>query len=112
MPKTLGAVVRELRLQKGIGLRALAAKANVDSGAISRLENGHQATLRAENLASVAQALGVTATELKALTEDPSPDKKIRQRVSVLDAIAADPDLTEAQREALRAVYRSFFPSR
>src|SRR5690554_4650025 len=61
----LGDVVRALRQDAGMSLRQLARRSNVDISSLSRLEKHIHHTLAPDNLAKVAQALGVSVEELQ-----------------------------------------------
>jgi transcriptional regulator with XRE-family HTH domain len=103
----LGRVIRERRKQAEMSLRDLAARTNVSNPYLSQLERGlHQPSVRvlksiAAALEMSVEALMVQAGLLDAPTEGPQPP-------SVVDAVQADPALTDEQRAALLAVYRSY----
>jgi len=103
--EALGAAVHEQRLAAGLSLRELAAATGVSNAYLSQIERGrHEPSLSV--LRAVAEALGV-------------PLAALLTRAGVLGgaepgtegAILSDPALTEAQRFALLAVYRSFVAS-
>ena len=103
----LGKVIREQRTAAELSLRELAARTNVSNPYLSQLERGlHEPSVRvlkaiATALNMSAEALMVQAGMLDAPTDgEPTP--------SVVDAIRADPLLTNDQRTALLTVYRSY----
>lgn len=103
----LGRVIRERRKQAEMSLRDLAARTDVSNPYLSQLERGlHQPSVRV--LKAIAGALNMSAEALMVQAglldapEDgvPSP--------SVVEAVRADPALTDEQKAALLAVYRSY----
>jgi transcriptional regulator with XRE-family HTH domain len=103
----LGRVIREQRTAAELSLRELAARTNVSNPYLSQLERGlHEPSVRV--LKAIAKALNMSAEALMVqagLLDDtdgrePGP--------SVVDAVRADPRLTDDQRTALLAVYRSY----
>jgi transcriptional regulator with XRE-family HTH domain len=98
-----------------LSLRELAALTDLSNAYLSQLERGlHQPSMRV--IGQVARAFGMpTETFLREagmLDEEPGEGARreagAADTVSAEEAIRADPNLTEAQREALLAVYRSF----
>lgn len=69
----IGAVLRLLRLQSGLGLRDLARRIGVSSAYLSRVENGVDAAPTAARLEHWARELGVPATLLLDLAHRVSP---------------------------------------
>ncbi len=57
--------LRELRTERGLTLREVADRANLDISTLSRLESGKR-RLALDHIASLATALGVSADELLA----------------------------------------------
>ena len=105
--ESLGGFIRERRKQAQYSLRDLADRANVSNPYLSQIERGlHTPSVRV--LKAIAAALNVSAESLlvqagllESTDEDgPGP--------SVEDAIRADPRLSEDQRSAMLAVYRSY----
>src|SRR5438874_2938147 len=106
----LGELIRSQRRLANLSLRDLAEKTNVSNPYLSQLERGlHEPSVRV--LRSIAQALNLSAETLfaqaGALQGDaadhagaPGPDTEA--------AIRADSKLTEAQKQALLSVYRSY----
>jgi transcriptional regulator with XRE-family HTH domain len=102
----LGRVIRERRRQAEMSLRDLAARTNVSNPYLSQLERGlHQPSVRV--LKAIAGALNMSAEALmvQAGMIDAPDDAQVP---SVPDAVRADPALTDEQRSALLAVYRSY----
>jgi transcriptional regulator with XRE-family HTH domain len=102
----LGRVIRERRRQAEMSLRDLAARTNVSNPYLSQLERGlHQPSVRV--LKAIAGALNMSAEALmvQAGMIDAPDDAHVP---SVPDAVRADPALTDEQRSALLAVYRSY----
>jgi transcriptional regulator with XRE-family HTH domain len=103
----LGRLIREQRTHAEMSLRDLAARTNVSNPYLSQLERGlHEPSVRvlkaiAGALNTSAEALMVQAGLLDGLHEDAATP-------SVSDAIRADPRLSEHQKVALLAVYRSY----
>lgn len=67
--------LRALRLERGLTLEAVAARAALDVSTLSRLETGRR-RLALDHLPALAQALGVTADEL--LGPPPAQDPWVR----------------------------------
>jgi transcriptional regulator with XRE-family HTH domain len=104
----LGDVVRQLREDAGLSMSRLARASGVDLASISRLENHKQHLLTRENLARVAQALGSTATELERLAGGNHLEAAPSRWPTVEEVLARDRNLTDAQRDAIMTVYRSY----
>jgi transcriptional regulator with XRE-family HTH domain len=105
--ESLGGFIRERRKQAQYSLRDLADRANVSNPYLSQIERGlHAPSVRV--LKAIAAALNVSAESLlvqagllESTDEDgPGP--------SVEDAIRADPRISEDQKSAMLAVYRSY----
>lgn len=89
-----------------MSLRELAARTNVSNPYLSQIERGlHEPSVRV--LRAIAHALNMSVEALMAQAGlvDPPPRDGVP---SVEEAIAADPHLTDEQRAALLAVYRSY----
>jgi transcriptional regulator with XRE-family HTH domain len=103
----LGRVIRERRKHAEMSLRDLAARTNVSNPYLSQLERGlHQPSVRV--LKAIAGALNMSAEALMVqagLLDEPGDAEATP---SVADAVGADPHLTDDQRSALLAVYRSY----
>jgi transcriptional regulator with XRE-family HTH domain len=103
LPRDIGGFIRDLRQNARISLRQLAEQAGVSNPYLSQIERGLRKP-SAEVLQQIAAALRVSTPMmyLRAglLGEQEGP--------SVLDAIAADPDLTIAQKQSLIQIYETF----
>ncbi|MDQ3765488.1 MAG: helix-turn-helix domain-containing protein [Actinomycetota bacterium] len=119
----LGAFIRAQRQLADLSLREMAALTRISNAYLSQVERGlHQPSLTV--LRAIADALGLTTEQLLAQagwtqvvpTDAPTdahpdnarPPAPADPPVSTEDSIRSDPRLTEAQREALLGVYRSF----
>lgn len=60
----LGAYVQQLRLERSLSVRALAARAKVDFSWLSRLEHGRYTSPDARSLWKIARALDVEVADL------------------------------------------------
>ena len=103
----LGQVIRTQRQLSKLSLRDLAALTDVSNAYLSQIERGmHEPSVRV--LRSIAEALDIPADSLLRdaglLAEDEEPSAS----ASAEAAIRADRDLTDAQKEALLAVYRTY----
>lgn len=98
-PSTLGEIIRHQRELAELSLRQLASMVGISNPYLSQIERG----LRAPServLHAIATSLRTTADTLmkQAAPVEPGPP-------AVLTAIAADPNLTARQRQALGEVY-------
>ena len=104
--EAFGAYVRAQRKLARLSLRELAARAEISNAYLSQLERGlHAPSVRVlKNLAGAFEVSAETIMEKAGLLDDDgdSPDVDTEQ------AIRADAKLTDAQKEALLAVYRGF----
>ena len=124
--EALGAFIRAQRRLADLSLREMATMTHVSNAYLSQIERGlHQPSVRV--LGAIARALDVPPDELLAEAGLLSPsgrDAVVEERGgdedgadggshtrSTESAILADPRLTDAQRQALLGVYRSFAPS-
>jgi len=104
LPKDIGSFIRDLRQNAKISLRQLAEQAGVSNPYLSQIENGLRKP-SAEVLAQLATALRVS-----------TPVMYLRAGLleladghgSVVDAISADVDLTESQKQTLTQIYETF----
>ena len=105
--ESLGGFIRERRTQAQYSLRDLADRANVSNPYLSQIERGlHTPSVRV--LKAIAAALNVSAESLlvqAGLLESGDEDAP---GPSVEDAIRADTQLSDDQRSAMLAVYRSY----
>ncbi|NJC69291.1 helix-turn-helix transcriptional regulator [Planosporangium thailandense] len=103
-PRDIGGFIRDLRRNAQISLRQLAEQAGVSNPYLSQIERGLRKP-SAEVLAQLAHALRVSTPVmyLRAGLLDASGGQE-----GVLAAIAADPDLTIAQKQSLTQIYETF----
>ena len=112
--QTLGAFIRTQRKMANLSLRQLAELTSLSNPYLSQLERGlHQPSVRVLKL--ISDALNVSAETLLAeagLITPAGPDQGETGSASPLteDAIRADERLSENQKSALIAVYRSMLP--
>jgi len=103
----LGQAIRTQRQLARLSLRELAALTDVSNAYLSQIERGmHEPSVRV--LRAIAEALALPADALlrQAGLLDPEPEDD--DAPSTEAAIRADPRLTDAQKEALLSVYRSY----
>lgn len=111
---TLGSFIRMQRQLAQLSLREMAALTAVSNAYLSQVERDlHQPSLKV--MQSIADALNIPAVDLLRQAGVTSPDEDTVAaapdgpgRVDTELAIKTDPRLTQAQREALLGVYRSF----
>jgi len=106
--ESLGGFIRERRKQAQYSLRDLADRANVSNPYLSQIERGlHTPSVRV--LKAIAAALNVSAESLlvQAGLLD-AAEGEGRHLPSVEDAIRADTRISEDQKAAMLAVYRSY----
>jgi transcriptional regulator with XRE-family HTH domain len=103
LPQDIGGFIRDLRQTAKISLRQLADKAGVSNPYLSQIERGLRKP-SAEVLQQIASALRVStpAMYLRAGLLDSEG------QLGVLAAIAVDPELTIAQKQALSQIYETF----
>src|SRR5918997_4092342 len=103
LPQDIGGFIRDLRQTAKISLRQLADKAGVSNPYLSQIDRGLRKP-SAEVLQQIASALRVStpAMYLRAGLLDSEGQQ------GVLAAIAADPDLTIAQKQSLSQIYETF----
>ena len=100
----IGAYIREQREQAKISLRQLAQSAGVSNPYLSQIERGLRRP-SADILQQIARGLRISAEALyvqAGFLEDRPPGPGVR------DAVLADPELTERQKQMLLEVYDSF----
>ncbi|MGH3721477.1 MAG: helix-turn-helix domain-containing protein [Pseudonocardiaceae bacterium] len=114
----LGAFIRAQRQLADLSLREMAALTRISNAYLSQVERGlHQPSLTV--LRAIADGLGLTTEQLLAKagwTQSGSDDgptgapahAPADPAAGTEESIRGDPRLTEAQREALLGVYRSF----
>jgi transcriptional regulator with XRE-family HTH domain len=102
----LGAFIRAQRQMANLSLRELSAMTDVSNPYLSQIERGLSEP-SARVLMSIAKALNISAEALFAqagLLTDSSPTNNDATET----ALRTDPRLTEPQKQALLAVYRSY----
>lgn len=101
--REIGDFIRDLRRNAGVSLRQLADKAGVSNPYLSQVERGLRKP-SAEVLQQIAGALRVSTPVmyLRAGLLD------AHEREGVPAAIAADPELTIAQKQSLTQIYETF----
>lgn len=110
--EALGAFIRSQRKLANLSLRELAAITKVSNPYLSQIERGlHEPSVRV--LRSIAEALDISAETLlvqAGLIKDQirGADGSSEAIRATERAIRADPRLTDPQKEALIAVYRSY----
>ena len=80
--------LRELRLERGLTLEAVASRASIDVSTLSRLESGKR-RLALDHLPGLATALGVTADDL--LSPRPRSDPRVRRPPQQVDGLTMWP---------------------
>lgn len=112
--EALGAFIRTQRKMANLSLRQLAELTSLSNPYLSQVERGlHQPSVRV--LRAISDALNVSAETLMAqaglIDPDPEPaanaEPEGRAGPGTEEAIRADERLTDEQRTALIAVYRS-----
>jgi len=101
--ETLGDYLHEQRLAAKLSLRQLAEQTGVSNPYLSQIERGLRKP-SAEILAQIATGLRISAEALYVR----AGILEARDHSPVLDAVAADPDLTERQKQVLTDIYESF----
>ena len=103
----LGRVIREQRTHAEMSLRDLARRTNVSNPYLSQLERGlHEPSVRV--LKAIATALNMSAEALMVqagMLDGPADGDAVP---TVVAAVRADDRLTDDQKLALLAVYRSY----
>lgn len=109
---TIGALVRMLRERRSWSQGELARRADVPQATVSKLERGLRG-VRDSTLAKIAQALDTTVVEMKRQAGLLSAEElnRVMGLPSVVDAVNADPNLSDDQREAILVVYYAFVPA-
>ena len=106
--EAFGSFVRTQRQLAKLSLRELAELATVSNPYLSQIERGlHEPSIRV--IKAIANALEISTETLLAqvgLVGDDDSEGRIHGATEA--AISADPYLTDGQREALLAVYRSY----
>src|SRR5947199_4901409 len=106
--EAFGSFVRTQRQLAKLSLRELAELATVSNPYLSQIERGlHEPSIRV--IRAIAKALDISTETLLAqvgLVGDDDSEGRVHGATEA--AISADPYLTDGQREALLAVYRSY----
>lgn len=106
----LGEFLREQRRQAQLSLRQLADAAGVSNPYLSQIERGLRKP-SAEILQQIAKGLEISAETLyvrAGILDEEVRDGQESARPGVQEAVAADPGLTEEQKQALLQIYASF----
>jgi transcriptional regulator with XRE-family HTH domain len=102
----LGSFIRAQRQMANLSLRELSAMTEVSNPYLSQIERGLSEP-SARVLKSIAQALNISSEALFAqaglMSESTQPDDDATE-----SAVRTDPRLTDPQKRALLAVYRSY----
>jgi transcriptional regulator with XRE-family HTH domain len=101
---TIGAYIKEQREQARISLRQLAQNAGISNPYLSQIERGLRRP-SADILQQIAKGLRISAEALyvqAGFLEDRPPGSMVR------DAVLADLELTERQKQMLIEIYESF----
>jgi transcriptional regulator with XRE-family HTH domain len=98
-------VLRSAREDRGLSQRALARAVGRTPGAVWQWEQGKGAP-NAETVAKLEALLHLETDELARLLGFAQPPAGVERRTSVVEAVNADPQLGDSERELLRAVYR------
>jgi transcriptional regulator with XRE-family HTH domain len=99
--QTLGEIVRRYRDERGLTLSQLAAKAKVSKSYISAIEHGEGPRPSGNTLYAIAEALGVTMSDLLGRRLLPAA---ARDRPASLEEFAREYDLPEADVEMLASI--------
>lgn len=106
--EAFGSFVRTQRQLAKLSLREMAELAMVSNPYLSQIERGlHEPSIRV--VKAIAKALDISAETLLAqvgLLDDDRPDGRVPGATEA--AINGDPHLTDSQKQALLAVYRSY----
>jgi transcriptional regulator with XRE-family HTH domain len=106
LPRDIGDFIRDLRHNARISLRQLASQAGVSNPYLSQIERGLRKP-SAEVLQQLASALRVS-TPMMYLRAGLLDALDAMDGTGVIAAIAADPDLTSAQKQSLTQIYETF----
>jgi transcriptional regulator with XRE-family HTH domain len=103
----LGAFIRSQRELANLSLRQMAALADISNPYLSQIERGlHEPSVHV--LRSIAQALNLSAETLLAQAGLLDGSDGRSPGIDTVEAIRSDTRLTDQQRQALLAVYRSY----
>ncbi len=105
--ESLGSFIRERRTAAQYSLRDLAERANVSNPYLSQIERGlHTPSVRV--LKAIATALNLSAESLLIQAGLLEGEEGAIPNPGVEDAVRADDQLTDDQKTAMLAVYRSY----
>ncbi|GLZ46490.1 hypothetical protein Acsp06_26750 [Actinomycetospora sp. NBRC 106375] len=109
--RALGGFIRSQRKLARLSLRQLSALTNISNPYLSQVERGlHEPSVRV--LHAIAEALDISAETLLLqaglVREQAAGAAGVAPDTSTERAIRADPRLSDAQKEALISVYRSY----
>lgn len=104
-------VLRRAREEHGLSKRGLALKIGVTQSAVWQWEEG-RVSPRPELVAVLERALDLAPGALALLLGYLPPEGVSKARVSVTEAIEADPRLGRRERKLLRAMYRELVRQR
>jgi transcriptional regulator with XRE-family HTH domain len=109
--EAFGTFLRSQRRLANLSLREMAERTKVSNAYLSQLERGmHAPSVRV--LRSIARALDLSAEAMLAqaglIGDEPVTEEATGQPSGTEVAIRSDPRLTDAQKEALLSVYRSY----
>ena len=105
--EALGDFIRAQRHMAQLSLRELAERTNVSNPYLSQIERGlHEPSVRV--LKAIARALNLSAETLLQQAGVLEGDDEAPAEATAEMAIRSDPNLSEDQKVALLAVYRSY----
>ncbi|MGH8976500.1 MAG: helix-turn-helix domain-containing protein [Acidimicrobiia bacterium] len=103
--RDLGTFIRDQRRNARLSLRKLSEAAGISNPYLSQIERGLRKP-SAEILQSIAKGLRISAETL--YVRAGILDERSDSAPDVVDAVLADPTLTDRQKQVLMDVYRSF----
>jgi transcriptional regulator with XRE-family HTH domain len=104
---SIGSYIREQREQAKISIRQLAQAAGVSNPYLSQVERGLRRP-SADILQQIAKGLRISAEALYVQAGILDDKESETAETSVTDAIMADPEITERQKQMLIDIYESF----
>lgn len=105
--RDLGSFIRQQRVSAQISLRQLAARTGVSNPYLSQVERGIRRP-SAEILAQIARGLQISVESLLTVAGILDEPGSIDPPPAVIDAINADPVLTDGQKASLLEIYAAF----
>lgn len=94
-PVVIGRRLREVRVWRGLSLRATAELAGLSAGYLSRIERGERPVERRSTLEALAAALRVAPSELTGATTPATEDRETGPAVAALRLALADAEFGE-----------------